>query len=201
VSVFVLVSFSEFSQSLTHPFIDSSQCHTMKLKIMVHTIDFNPLAMLLTRELAPVAIGEYPAVQQAIWLYNPYACDIRLALIGRSETLMTLTNDCVVVKSGQHAPIFLTFTPRHIGRFDVSSRDYFLIRSRRVVKMFGSCSSGLCSTAASALLTFMPSAHNAIPFGHSVRQRTTHHRNLIPLLCIPIICGCKCHRRAARVKF
>lgn len=75
--------------------------------------------MLLTNELAPVAIDEFPAVQQALWLYNPYSSDIQLEFISYDVKLLSFVNDVIVVKSHEHLAIFLKFTPNYVGCFDV----------------------------------------------------------------------------------
>lgn len=76
------------------------------------------MAMLLTNKLAPVAINNFPPTHQTLWLYNPYSTDIKLKLITYDEKL-SFINDVIVVKSHEHLPILIRFTPNILGSFDV----------------------------------------------------------------------------------
>lgn len=83
------------------------------------TLEFDPSSMLITNQLTPIAINLYPAPQQNLWLYNPYATDIKLGLISGSDDLI-LANDEIVVQGRQHSPLILTFKPRYVGFHEVN---------------------------------------------------------------------------------
>lgn len=82
------------------------------------TLEFDPSSLLITNQLAPIAINLFPAPLQTLWLYNPYSNDIKLRLISGSVEL-ALANDELVVKSHQHSPLILTFTPNYVGSYEV----------------------------------------------------------------------------------
>lgn len=82
------------------------------------TLEFDPSSLLITNQLAPIAINLFPAPKQTLWLYNPYLNDIKLRLISGSVEL-ALANDELVVKSHQHSPLILTFTPNYVGSYEV----------------------------------------------------------------------------------
>lgn len=98
----------------------------MKLQIVVMTLEFDPTAMLITNQLAPIAINLFPPPKQALWLFNPYSSDIKLRLISRSPEL-TLDLYEFAVESHQHCPVVLTFAPNHIGSYEVKIEDSLII--------------------------------------------------------------------------
>lgn len=96
-----------------------SSSYTIKLQILVTTSEFEPTSMLITKQLAPVAINEYPAPQQNLWLFNPYSTDIKLGLVSNCDELK-LACDEILVKSRQSCPLLLTFTPKCVGSHEVN---------------------------------------------------------------------------------
>lgn len=106
------------ANSLNSSFIISSGSCTLTLKFHIETVDFDPLVMLLSNQLTPVTIDNFPSPQQSLLLYNPYASDISLQLISNDENL-SFINDVIVVKRHEHAAARLKFSPRHVGLFDV----------------------------------------------------------------------------------
>lgn len=97
----------------------SSSNFTVKLRVVVVTLEFDPSSLLIANELSPVAINLLPAPQQTLWLYNPYSSIIKLKLISGSAQL-ALANDDVAVRSHQHTPLLLTFSPNYVGRHEVN---------------------------------------------------------------------------------
>lgn len=86
-------------------------------------LEFDPSSLLISNQLSPVAINSYPMPQQILWLYNPYASDIKLRLISRN-TELAISNDDFVVKSHQHAPLLINFSPNSVGRHEVHRKIY-----------------------------------------------------------------------------
>lgn len=84
--------------------------------------------MLITNQLAPIAINLYPAPQQNLWLFNPYKTDIKLGLISGSDEII-LANDEIVVQSRQHSPLLLTFAPKYVGSFEVNRLNHFTTKA------------------------------------------------------------------------
>jgi hypothetical protein len=90
------------------------------MKVVVVSHAFSPLGMLITNQLAPVAIENFPAPIQALWFYNPYSIDIKLKLICYDDKL-SLINDVIVVASHDHAALFVQFAPNYVGDYNVSN--------------------------------------------------------------------------------
>lgn len=98
----------------------SSTSFDIKLRVFVEALEFDPSTLLMTNQLAPVAINLYPAPLQVLWLYNPFSTDIKLRLIS-GHALLTVVVDEIVVTSHGHSPLVLTFAPNFIGSYEVSS--------------------------------------------------------------------------------
>lgn len=95
-----------------------SASRSMKLQMIVNTLEFDPLSLFTSNQLSPVAINLYPVPQQNCWFYNPFINDIKIRLISKSPELI-LAADELVVKSHQYSPLLLTFAPNHVGSFEV----------------------------------------------------------------------------------
>lgn len=86
----------------------------------MEALELDPSTLLMTNQLAPVAINLYPAPLQVLWLHNPFSTDIKLRLIS-GHARLTIMVDEIVVKSHEHSPLVLTFSPNYVGSYEVSS--------------------------------------------------------------------------------
>lgn len=98
----------------------SSSQNTIKLKLIASISEFNPLDMLLTNELTPVAIDNFLPTVQNLWFFNPYSSDIRIKLISFDNSLSFVTDD-ILIKSQEHSSAFVSFRPNYVGHYDVSN--------------------------------------------------------------------------------
>ncbi|KAG5670236.1 hypothetical protein PVAND_000513 [Polypedilum vanderplanki] len=119
ITQFELICRYEFLGQHEISFIIGSSCYSIQLKLFVDTIDFNPLTMLLTYKLAPVAIDVFPPWQQVLWFHNPYTCDIKLKIISHNTKLLSVINEIIIVKSHEHVPVFVIFNPYYIDCYDI----------------------------------------------------------------------------------
>jgi hypothetical protein len=100
---------------------NSSSCCTLKLKLIVDTVEFDPRVLLLTNSLSSVTIDNFPPPQQALWFFNPYGSDIKLQLTTH-DTKLLFVDDEITVKHYEHSAARVVFNPRIVGSFNVSQK-------------------------------------------------------------------------------
>lgn len=96
----------------------SSNQYVVKLKLIAAISAFDPMMMLLTKELSPVAIDKI-STRQVLWLYNPYSSDIEVKLVSHDANL-SIYSDKIFIKSHDHSAAFVEFAPFYAGMYDVS---------------------------------------------------------------------------------
>lgn len=135
---------------------------TLKMQVVVTTFEFDPSSLLITNRLIPVAINLFPAPQQTLWLYNFYTIDVEMKLISCSPEL-SLVDELFVVKSRQHAPLFLTFTPSYVGDYEVNCHQSTTNRIPKnvLINYIASSRSKSCSMGARVLRKSTASAPDA----------------------------------------